>query len=91
MFGCASSPIYVVHVDMTLTRSKVKVKGHGASEFQKIVHFKVYLLASLPSSSKLMVDYGGMGPSLQLIGARWLRFHFSWISHDFKLRGMSIL
>jgi len=38
-----------------------------------------------------MVHYDNMGPSLHLIGARFLNFLPSKLSHDFKLRGMSIL
>jgi len=32
----AGSPAGIVHDDMTLTRSKVKVKGHGAFQLPKI-------------------------------------------------------
>jgi len=36
-----------------------------------------------------MVD--SMGPSLQLVGARFLNFLLRKLSHDFKLRVISIL
>ena len=38
-----------------------------------------------------MVDYDSMGPSLHLVGARFLNFLLSKLSRDFKLYGMSIL
>jgi len=38
-----------------------------------------------------MVDYDNMGPSLQLVGARFLNFLLSKLSHDFKLCRMLIL
>jgi len=38
-----------------------------------------------------MDDYDNMGPILQHVGARFLNFRLSQLSHDFKLRGMSIL
>ena len=38
-----------------------------------------------------MVDYDNMGPSLQLIGARFFDFLLSKLLCDFKLCGMSIL
>ena len=38
-----------------------------------------------------MVDYDNMGPSLQLVGARFLNFLLSKLTRDFRLRGMSIL
>jgi len=41
--------------------------------------------------SKLMVNYDSVGPSLQLVGALFLNFPLSKLSHDFKLCGMSIL
>jgi len=37
------------------------------------------------------VDYDSMGPSLQLVGARYLNFLLRKLSHDFKLCRMSIL
>jgi len=54
----ADSPICVVHADVTLTPSKVKVTG--LLNFQKL-HFSTSLLSTvLAWSSKLMVDYDGM-------------------------------
>jgi len=38
-----------------------------------------------------MVDYDNMGPSLQFVGARFLNFILSKLSHDFRLNGMSVL
>jgi len=75
----------VAHVDMTLNRSKVKVKVTGLPNFRKLRFSKCISSASLPRSSKLMVDYGDMGPNLQLVGAQFLNFLPSKLSHDFKL------
>jgi len=77
MVQCAGSPICVAHADMTFTRSKVKVKVTGLLNVQKLHFSKSISSASLPRSSKLMVDYGGMGPSLQLVAARFLNFLLS--------------
>jgi len=38
-----------------------------------------------------MVDYDCMGPSLQLVRARFLNFLLSKLSRDFRVHGMSIL
>jgi len=35
-----------------------------------------------------MGDYDSMGPSLQLFGATFLNFSYSWLSHDFEVRKM---
>jgi len=39
----------------------------------------------------VMVNYNSMGPSLQLVRARFFNFLLSKLSSDFKLRGMSTL
>ena len=47
MVGHAASPIRTVYVDVTLTRSKVKVKITEHLNFQQLpitAHFHVYLL-----------------------------------------------
>jgi len=69
-----------MRTNVTLTRSKVNMK---VTELLKIgkLHFSI-CSAILAWSSKLMVDYDSMGPSLQLVGAPFL---------NFKLRGLSIL
>jgi len=67
-----------------LNRSKVKVKVTGLPSFRKLRFSKFISSASLPRSSKLMVDYGGMGPNLQLVGAWFLNCLLSKLSHDFK-------
>ena len=60
-------------------------------KFQKL-HFSGSIsFAILAWSSKLMVDYDNMGPSLQLIRERFLNLLLSKLSRDFKLCGMSIL
>jgi len=38
-----------------------------------------------------MVDDASMGPSLQLVGARFSSFLLRKLSHEFKLHGMSTL
>jgi len=77
MVRCAGSLICVAHADMTFTRSKVMVKVTGLLNVQKLHFSKSIFSASLPHSSKLVVDYGGMGPSLQHVGARFLNFLLS--------------
>ena len=39
----------------------------------------------------MMVNYNSMGPSLQLVRARFFNFLLSKLSSDFKLHGMSTL
>jgi len=68
------SPICAVHADMTLTRSKVKVKVTGLQKFRKLRLRKSISSASMTHSSKLMVDHGSMRPDLQLVGGRFLNF-----------------
>jgi len=63
----AGSPI--VHVDKSLTLSKVKVTG--LLNFRKL-QFSRSISIILVWSSKLTTDYDSMGPSLQLITARFL-------------------
>jgi len=38
-----------------------------------------------------MVDYDSMGPSLHLVGAKFLNFLLSKLSRDFRLHRMSML
>jgi len=66
-------------------------QGHGASEFPKLLLFKVYHLRKSARTSKLMADCGGMGPILQPREARFLNFLLSKLSRDFKLPKMSTL
>jgi len=88
MVRYADSPICVVHADMTLTHSKVKVTE--LLNFRKL-HFSTSTSSAiLVLSSKLMVDYDSMGPSLQVFGARFLRFSPSWRSRDFEVWEMLI-
>jgi len=66
-----------VHADITLTRSKVKVKITvllNSENCRKLNFSRSISSAILSWSSKLMVDYDNMGLSLQLIGARFLNF-----------------
>jgi len=81
----------IVHVDVILTRSKVKVKVTGLMKFQKL-HFSTSISSAILAwTSKLMVDYDSTGPSLERVRARFLNFFLTKLSRDFKLRGMSIL
>jgi len=83
------SSICIVHADMTLTRCKVKVTG--LLNFRKLHFSRSIPSAILAWSSKLMVECDSMGPSLQLVGARFLNFLLRKVSHEYKLCGMSIL
>ena len=61
MVGRAGSPTGTVHADMTLTRSKVKVKVTGLLKFRKL-HFSRSISAILVRSSKVMADHDSTGP-----------------------------
>jgi len=89
--GYASSPICIVHADMILTRSKVKVEvtGFWTSENCTLLCLS-RSSAILAWSSKLIVDYDSMGPRLHLFSARFLNFSPSWRLHDFKVSEMLI-
>jgi len=89
--GYAGSPICAACADMTLTRSNIKVMVTGLLNFRKLHFPKSISSARLPRSSKLMADYGGMEPNLQLDGARFLNFLLNKLSHESKLHGMSTL
>jgi len=89
LIWCVGSPRPDMRTNVTSTRSKVKIKVTELLKFKNCT----FLDLSRPPflcSSKLMVDYNDIGPSLQLIGAWFLNF-LSKLSCDFKLRGMSIL
>jgi len=63
-----------MRTSMTSTRSKVKVKVTGLLKFRKL-HFSTSMSSAISAwSSKLMIDYDSMGPSLQLVGARFSNF-----------------
>ena len=86
MVGPAGSPTCTVYVDVTLTRSKVKVKDH--LNFRQLLinaHFQVYLLRHFRVE---LID--SMGPGLQLVRARFSNFLVGKVSLEFKLHGMSI-
>jgi len=59
-----------------MTRSKVKIKVTQLLKFQKL-HFSRSISAILAWSSKLMVEYDSIGPSLQFVRARFLNFLLS--------------
>jgi len=91
MVGFAGSPICIVHVDLTLTGSKVKIKVIELLKFQRLYFSRSVSSAILAWSSKLMVDYDIMGPSLQRVRAQFLNFLLIKLSHDFKLHRVSIV
>jgi len=91
MVGHAGSPTSIVHVDMTPTRSKVKVKVTVHLIFRKL-HFSRSISSAISTwSSKVMVDHDRMVPSLQLVRARFSNFLLRKLSREFKLRRMSTL
>jgi len=84
------SPTCTMHADMSSTQSEVKIKVTELLKFQQL-HFSTSIsFAVLAWSSKLMVDYDSMGPSLQLFGTRFLDFSPSWRSRDLEVRKMLI-
>jgi len=80
-----------MRTSVTSTRSKVKIKVTELLKFRKLHFPKSIFSAIFAWSSKLLVDYDNMGRSLQLVGAQFLNFFVTKLSHDFKIRGMSIL
>jgi len=60
----AGSPTPIVHVDMTLTLSKVKVKVTDLLKFRKVHFSTATSFTFLAWRSQLTGDYSGMGPSL---------------------------
>jgi len=91
--GHAGSPTCIVHADMTLTRSKVKVKVKVTKllDLQKLHFSRSICSAILAWSSKLTVANDSMGPGLQLVAARFSHFLLRKLSCEFRLRWMSIL
>ena len=92
MIGHASSRTRTVYVDVTLTRSQVKVKVMDHLNFREL---SLHIFTSISSvtfawSSKLMIDIDGMGLILELVGARLSNFLLGKLSRQFKLHGMSI-
>jgi len=85
----AGSPTRIVHVDVTLTRSKFKVTG--LLKFRKLHFSRSISSAILAWSSKMMVDHDSMGPSLRLVGAQFSNSFFRKLSCEFKLHKMSVL
>jgi len=79
-----------MRTSMTSTQSKVKIKVTELLKFRKLHFSRSVSSATLVCRAKLMVDYDNMGPRLQLIRAQFLNFLLSKLSHDFKLRLMSI-
>jgi len=72
--GQVGSPTCIVHADMTLTQSKVKVKVMGLLNFPKLHFSRSLSSAILAWSSKLMVDHDSTGPSLEPVGAQFSNF-----------------
>jgi len=88
MVGHAGSPTHTVYVDVTLTRSKVKVKVMELLNFRKLHISRSVSSAIFAWSLKPMVDGDSMGPGLQLVGAQFSTFLLGKLSRDFKLRRM---
>jgi len=89
----AGSPSHTVYVDMTLTRSNVKVKVTEHLNFQQLpinAHFQVYHLRHFRVQLKTDGWRDSMAPGLQLVGARFSTFLLEKLPRQFKLRGMSI-
>jgi len=86
---CVGRPQPDMCTSMTSTRSKVKVTG--LLKFRKLHISRSMSSAILEGGWKLMAGNDSMGPSLQLVGARFLNFLLRKLSCDFKLCGMSIL
>ena len=79
--------LYVLRIywcDLDLIQGQSQ--GHWPSESPKIALFYVYLLRyfGVALTTVLMGDYGSMGASLQLFGARFLNVFLSWRSRDFE-------
>jgi len=77
-----------VYVDMTSTRSRVKVKVTDHLNFRQLP--RSISPATFAWSSKLMDDVDSMGPGLQPVVARFSNFLLGKVSLQFKLQGMSI-
>jgi len=63
---------------MTSIQSKVKSKVTEFLKFRKTLFRSIFAISAW--SSKLLVDYDNMGPSLQLVGAGFFNFLLSKLS-----------
>jgi len=93
VLGLASSPTRTVYDDVTLTRSKVKVKVTDHLNFRQLpinAHFQIYLLHHFRVELKTDGWHWQYGPGLQLVVARFSNFLLGKVSLEFKLHGMSI-
>jgi len=76
-----------VYVDMSLTRSKVKVKVTDHLNFRQLpinAHFQVCLLRHFRVELKLMVDSDTTARVLQLVGGRFSNFLLGKVSLEFN-------
>jgi len=81
----AGSPTRIVHVDLMLTRSKVKIKLTWLLKFRKL-HFAMSISSAILAwSSKLTVDHDSKGHSLQSVGAPFPNFFLRKLSREFRL------
>jgi len=87
--GHADSTTCIVHADVTLTRSKVKVKVMGLLKFWKLHCSRCISSTILACGTKLMIDDDSMWTCLQPVWGRFSNFLLSKLSQEFKLRGMS--
>jgi len=88
-----SGTLVAVHVqaDVTLDRSKVKVKVTGLLKFQKSLFSRSISSAISAWSSKAVVEHDNTGPSLQLVRAAFSNFLLRKLSCEFIVRRMSIV
>jgi len=87
LIWCVGRPRPDMRINMTSTRSKVKVTE--PPKLRKLHLSRSISSAVLAWRSKLMVDGDSMGPVVQPIGARFWNFLLGKLSREFKLRGMS--
>jgi len=89
MVGHDGSTTGIVHVGVTLTRSKVLVKVMGLLKFWKLHCSICTSSAILACGSKLMIDDDSMETCLQPVWGRFSNFLQSKLSEEFTLGGMS--
>jgi len=69
LIWCVGGPQPDMCTNMSSTRSKVKIKVTELLKLRKLHFSRPIVSAILAWSSKLMVDYNNMEPSLWLVGA----------------------
>ena len=87
----ATSSTRTVYTDVTLTRSKVKVKVTELPKLRKVHYSKSISSAVFAWSSKVMAGGDSTGPGLQPVGARFLNCLSRKLSRELKLCPISII